>query len=161
MAVGNRLVKLALSSSIEVALVDVKVALPGGFPTDNSTLHSTFEATLGRSLTQAQRDEWVGRITRQPEHYTLQAYAPLLQDQLAAGASVAQALNALAERSASLRAVRTEVGATCTWPRVQLQLWQYLVLPNSVMRKALPPALLAACWQARYQAVVGTPNLDL
>jgi len=42
-----------------------------------STLHSTFEATLGHSLTQAQRDEWVGRITRQPEHYTLQAYAPL------------------------------------------------------------------------------------
>ncbi|MEY4727050.1 MAG: hypothetical protein RLZ36_1677 [Pseudomonadota bacterium] len=44
-----------------------------------STLHGTFDATLGRSLTQAQRDEWVGRITRQPERYTLQAYAPLSQ----------------------------------------------------------------------------------
>ena len=44
-----------------------------------SKLHGTFEATLGRSLTQAQRDEWVGRITRQPERYTLQAYAPLSQ----------------------------------------------------------------------------------
>lgn len=44
-----------------------------------SKLHGMFEATLGRSLTQAQRDEWVGRITRQPERYTLQAYAPLSQ----------------------------------------------------------------------------------
>lgn len=44
-----------------------------------SKLHGTFEATLGRSLTQAQRDEWVGRITHQPERYTLQAYAPLSQ----------------------------------------------------------------------------------
>ena len=44
-----------------------------------SKLHGTFEAILGRSLTQAQRDEWVGRITRQPERYTLQAYAPLSQ----------------------------------------------------------------------------------
>jgi uncharacterized circularly permuted ATP-grasp superfamily protein/uncharacterized alpha-E superfamily protein len=44
-----------------------------------SALHGSFDATLARSLTQAQRDEWVGRITRQPDRYTLQAYAPLSQ----------------------------------------------------------------------------------
>ncbi|WP_281788029.1 circularly permuted type 2 ATP-grasp protein [Limnohabitans sp. INBF002] len=55
----------------------IKPTYPG------STTHGTFDATiqsvLGRTLTQAQRDEWVGRITRQPDRYTLQAYSPLSQ----------------------------------------------------------------------------------
>ena len=42
-----------------------------------SSIHDAFDATPARSLSQAQRDEWVGRITRQPELYTLQSYAPL------------------------------------------------------------------------------------
>ena len=44
-----------------------------------SGIHGAFDATLARSLSQAQRDEWAGRITRQPELYTLQTYAPLSQ----------------------------------------------------------------------------------
>jgi uncharacterized circularly permuted ATP-grasp superfamily protein/uncharacterized alpha-E superfamily protein len=44
-----------------------------------SAMHGSFDSTLGRSLTQAQRDEWVGRITRQPDRYSLQAYVPLSQ----------------------------------------------------------------------------------
>ncbi len=51
----------------------IKPTYPG------SVTHGTFDATLGRTLTQAQRDEWVGRITRQPDRYTLQAYTPLSQ----------------------------------------------------------------------------------
>jgi uncharacterized circularly permuted ATP-grasp superfamily protein len=51
----------------------IKPTYPG------SVTHGTFEAALGRTLTQAQRDEWVGRITRQPDRYTLQAYTPLSQ----------------------------------------------------------------------------------
>ncbi len=38
-----------------------------------------FDAALCQKLTQAQRDEWVGRITREPHRYSLQAYAPLSQ----------------------------------------------------------------------------------
>lgn len=38
-----------------------------------SQLHDTFEPTLGSSLTQAQRDEWIGRITRQPDAHTIQS----------------------------------------------------------------------------------------
>ena len=36
-------------------------------------------ATLGRELTAAQRDEWRGRIVREPHRYTLQSYQPLSQ----------------------------------------------------------------------------------
>ena len=38
-----------------------------------------FQATLGRNLSVAQRDEWVGRISREPQRYTLQSYQPLSQ----------------------------------------------------------------------------------
>ena len=36
-------------------------------------------STLGRSLSEAQRDEWTGRITREPQRHTLQAWQPLSQ----------------------------------------------------------------------------------
>jgi len=51
----------------------IKPTYPG------SVSHGSFDATLGRSLTEPQRDEWVGRITRQPDRHTLQAYVPLSQ----------------------------------------------------------------------------------
>ena len=51
----------------------IKPTYPG------SITHGTFEAALGHTMTQAQRDEWVGRITRQPDRYSLQAYSPLSQ----------------------------------------------------------------------------------
>ena len=38
-----------------------------------------FDAALCQKLNQAQRDEWVGRITREPNRYSLQAYTPLSQ----------------------------------------------------------------------------------
>ena len=38
-----------------------------------------FQATLGRSLSEAQRDEWTGRIAREPQRYSLQAWQPLSQ----------------------------------------------------------------------------------
>jgi len=38
-----------------------------------------FQATLGQGLSEAQRDAWIGRITREPHRYTLQAYQPLSQ----------------------------------------------------------------------------------
>ena len=41
--------------------------------------HISYEACLGGSLSQSQLDEWIGRITRQPEDYTVQTYIPLAQ----------------------------------------------------------------------------------
>ena len=57
----------------QLAHMVIKPTFPG------SASHGSFESTLGLSLTQAQQDEWVGRITRQPNHHTLQAYSPLSQ----------------------------------------------------------------------------------
>jgi uncharacterized circularly permuted ATP-grasp superfamily protein/uncharacterized alpha-E superfamily protein len=45
----------------------------------NSSGHQNYESTLGGNLTQAQLDEWVGRITRQPDEHTVQTYIPLAQ----------------------------------------------------------------------------------
>jgi uncharacterized circularly permuted ATP-grasp superfamily protein/uncharacterized alpha-E superfamily protein len=36
-------------------------------------------ATLGKDLSRRQRDEWAGRIVREPEEHTVQAYLPLSQ----------------------------------------------------------------------------------
>lgn len=41
--------------------------------------HTSYESCLGGSLTQSQLNEWIGRITRQPEDYTVQTYIPLAQ----------------------------------------------------------------------------------
>ncbi|NDF45860.1 MAG: circularly permuted type 2 ATP-grasp protein, partial [Betaproteobacteria bacterium] len=57
----------------QLAHMVIKPTYPG------SASHGSFESALGLSLTQAQQDEWVGRITRQPNQHTLQAYSPLSQ----------------------------------------------------------------------------------
>jgi uncharacterized circularly permuted ATP-grasp superfamily protein/uncharacterized alpha-E superfamily protein len=44
-----------------------------------SSVHQHYESTLGYNLTQSQLDEWVGRITRQPDEHTIQTYIPLAQ----------------------------------------------------------------------------------
>jgi uncharacterized circularly permuted ATP-grasp superfamily protein/uncharacterized alpha-E superfamily protein len=44
-----------------------------------STSHGSFEAVLGRSLTRRELDEWAGRIVRQSDDNTVQAYLPLSQ----------------------------------------------------------------------------------
>jgi uncharacterized circularly permuted ATP-grasp superfamily protein/uncharacterized alpha-E superfamily protein len=57
----------ALSDSV------IKPTYPG------SPAFTNFEAVLGRSLTRRERDEWAGRIMRQPDEHTLQGYLPLSQ----------------------------------------------------------------------------------
>ena len=41
--------------------------------------HGTFDAVLGRALRQRELDEWAGRIARQGDEHTVQAYMPLSQ----------------------------------------------------------------------------------
>ncbi len=45
----------------------------------NSPGHCAFESALGRSLSRHQLDEWAGRIVRQSDEHTAQAYLPLSQ----------------------------------------------------------------------------------
>ena len=45
----------------------------------NGSGHQNYESALGGDLSQAQLDEWVGRITRQPDEHTVQTYIPLAQ----------------------------------------------------------------------------------
>jgi uncharacterized circularly permuted ATP-grasp superfamily protein/uncharacterized alpha-E superfamily protein len=66
-----------------------------------------FQATLGTGLSAAQRDEWIGRITREPHRYTLQAYQPL--SQLPTWDAAQQAL---VPRSVVLRVFALRDGAT-------------------------------------------------
>ena len=57
------------------ALADsvIKPTYPG------SPAFGNFEAVLGRTLSGRERDEWAGRIMRQPDEHTLQGYLPLSQ----------------------------------------------------------------------------------
>ena len=41
--------------------------------------HVSYESCLGGNLSPSQLNEWIGRITRQPEDYTVQTYIPLAQ----------------------------------------------------------------------------------
>ncbi len=51
----------------------IKPTYPG------SAIHGNFDAVLGRSLMPRERDEWAGRILRQSDEHTIQAYMPLSQ----------------------------------------------------------------------------------
>ncbi|MHB8947736.1 MAG: circularly permuted type 2 ATP-grasp protein [Rhodoferax sp.] len=51
----------------------IKATYPG------SSIHQSFDAVLGRDLAARERDEWAGRIVRQSEEHTIQAYLPLSQ----------------------------------------------------------------------------------
>ena len=51
----------------------IKPTYPG------SAIHGNFDAVLGRTLSPRERDEWAGRILRQSDEHTLQAYMPLSQ----------------------------------------------------------------------------------
>ena len=48
----------------------IKPTYPG------SALHAEFESVIGRDLTQLERDSWAGRILRQGEEHTVQAFVP-------------------------------------------------------------------------------------
>ncbi len=61
------------------ALDDVLSRLPEGVikPTyPGSESHGSFESVLGRNLGQRELDEWAGRMTRQGDEHTVQAYVP-------------------------------------------------------------------------------------
>jgi uncharacterized circularly permuted ATP-grasp superfamily protein/uncharacterized alpha-E superfamily protein len=104
----------------------IKPTYPG------SLTHGTFEAALGRSLSQAQRDKWVGRITRQPDRHTLQAYTPLSQMPTWKNAS-----EGVVQRSVMLRvfALRHSAGDGA-------EAWR--VLPGGLARIAAPDAQIAS-----------------
>ncbi len=104
----------------------IKPTYPG------SATHGTFDATLGRTLTQAQRDEWVGRITRQPDRYTLQAYTPLSQMP-----TWKNTTEGVVQRSVMLRvfALRNGVGDGAD---------SWRVLPGGLARIAAPNAPIAS-----------------
>ncbi len=97
-----------------------------------SATHGTFDAVLGRTLTQAQRDEWVGRITRQPDRYTLQAYTPLSQMPTWKNAN-----EGVVQRSVMLRvfALRNGIGDGAD---------SWRVLPGGLARIAAPNAPIAS-----------------
>jgi len=57
----------------ELADSVVKPTYPG------SAAFKSFDAVLGRSLSQRELNEWSGRIVRQADEYTLQSYMPLSQ----------------------------------------------------------------------------------
>ncbi len=94
----------------------------------SSVTHGHFDAALGRTLTQAQRDEWVGRITRQPDRYSLQAYTPL--SQMPTWKNAAQGIE--------LRSVMLRVFALRDSPS------SWRVLPGGLARIAAPDAQIAS-----------------
>ena len=100
----------------------IKPTYPG------SAMHGSFDAVLGRTLTQAQRDEWVGRITRQPDRYTLQAYTPLSQMP-----TWKNTTEGVVQRSVMLRVFALRDGADS---------WR--VLPGGLARIAAPHAQIAS-----------------
>ena len=57
----------------QLAECAIKPTYPG------SVHHGNFEAVLGRDLSPRELDEWAGRIARQGDDHTIQAYLPLAQ----------------------------------------------------------------------------------
>ena len=51
----------------------IKPTYPG------SPVHGSFDAVMGRSLSERELDEWAGRIVRQGEEHSMQAYVPISQ----------------------------------------------------------------------------------
>ncbi|WP_370446718.1 circularly permuted type 2 ATP-grasp protein [Rhodoferax sp. TS-BS-61-7] len=74
----------------------IKPTYPG------SSIHTSFESVLGHTLGQTALDAWAGRIMRQSEDHTVQAYMPLSQIPTWHSASAGQP-SAMVARSALLR----------------------------------------------------------
>jgi uncharacterized circularly permuted ATP-grasp superfamily protein/uncharacterized alpha-E superfamily protein len=108
----------------------IKPTYPGSIT--QGTFEAALHSTLGRTLTQAQRDEWVGRITRQPDRHTLQAYSPLSQMPTWKNAN-----EGVVQRSVMLRvfALRNEAGDG-------EESWR--VLPGGLARIAAADAQIAS-----------------
>ncbi len=75
----------------------------------HSQLHDSFEAVLAKGLTQSQSDEWLGRIMRTPEAFTLQSYLPL--SQMPTWHSKPQGASGILPRSFKLRVFALSNGA--------------------------------------------------
>ena len=66
--------RAALESAIpNLSRSAIKPTYPNGIG------RQSYESVLGGELTQTQLDEWVGKITRQPDEHTVQTYIPLAQ----------------------------------------------------------------------------------
>jgi uncharacterized circularly permuted ATP-grasp superfamily protein/uncharacterized alpha-E superfamily protein len=89
--------------------------------------HESFNSVLGGKLNARTLDEWAGRILRQAEEYTVQAYAPLSQlpTWQASGSVLPEQAGGLLARSAMLRVFVVSDGA---------QGWR--VLPGGLARIA-------------------------
>lgn len=108
-----------------------------------SPVHHSFDAVLGRALSARELDEWAGRIVRQSEEHTIQAYLPLSQiptwQTTAAGGGVDtasaahEAAGQVLPRSVMLRVFVVSSG---------LQSWR--VLPGGLARVAGSTAEVAA-----------------
>jgi uncharacterized circularly permuted ATP-grasp superfamily protein/uncharacterized alpha-E superfamily protein len=116
-------------SAMEEALPQLRdCAIKPTYP--DSPVHGSFDAVLGRSLSSRELDEWAGRIVRQNEEHTVQAYLPLSQmptwQAAAPGtpASLAQA-GRIVPRSVMLRVFAVSDG---------LKSWR--VLPGGLARVA-------------------------
>jgi uncharacterized circularly permuted ATP-grasp superfamily protein/uncharacterized alpha-E superfamily protein len=115
-------------STMEDALPRLRdLAIKATYP--GSPQHSSFEAVMGRSLSARELDEWAGRIARQGEDHSMQAYVPMSQmptwQSASADASAHADSGSMVPRSVILRAFAVSDGA---------QSWR--VLPGGLARVA-------------------------
>ncbi|MGH6626884.1 MAG: circularly permuted type 2 ATP-grasp protein [Burkholderiaceae bacterium] len=90
----------------------IKPTYPG------SASHGSFNAVLGRSLSRRELDQWAGRIARQGDEHTVQAYLPLSQ------------MPTWSQERIVPRSVMLRVFAVCDGPR------SWRVLPGGMARIA-------------------------
>lgn len=108
----------------------IKPTYPG------SSLHGNFDAVIGNTLNQAELDAWAGRIMRQSEEHTVQAYMPL--SQIPVWQSEPGATGRMQARSVLLRVFAvSDVPAADGKPR-----WR--VLPGGLARVAKGQADIAS-----------------
>lgn len=103
-------------SAMEEALPRLRdCAIKSTYP--DSPVHDSFDSVLGRSLLPREVDEWAGRIVRQSEEHTVQAYLPLSQmptwQATAPGAPASAAADGrIVSRSVMLRVFAVSDGAS-------------------------------------------------
>ncbi|MDO8450000.1 MAG: circularly permuted type 2 ATP-grasp protein [Rhodoferax sp.] len=124
-------------SAMEEALPRLRdCAIKSTYP--GSPIHDSFDAVLGHSLTPREVDEWAGRIVRQSEEHTVQAYLPLSQmptwQAAAPGTAASPAVDGrIVPRSVMLRVFAVSDGAKA---------WR--VLPGGLARVAGSTADIAS-----------------
>lgn len=115
--------------------------------------HISYESCLGGNLSQSQLDEWIGRITRQPEDYTVQTYIPLAQMPVWLNAFNLNNASLIEPHSYMLRVFALSNGADG---------WQ--VLPGGLARIATSDSGIASMQRGGSSADVwvqgGLPNLS-